>query len=86
MGQENTLPEIIAAITTKEDFLHFLNCLQNDFAKHPEDWQNGSISDFLEAAASWMQDYSVCNADDIDWNKPDYRMFAKMLYMGKIYE
>lgn len=86
MNQDISFLEIIASIETKEDFLHFLRLLQKDFTDHPEEWQNHSISEFLESAASWMKDFSTHPANDIDWSKPDYRTFARILYMGKLYE
>ncbi len=86
MNQDKHFPEIIASIDTKEDFLYFLRLLQNDFTEHSEEWQNRSIPDFLESALSWAKEFSDCPENDIDWNKPDYRTFAKILYMGKIYE
>jgi len=45
-------------------------------------WQNGSISTFLGAAASYF--------DDADWAsntaQPSWRDLAEFLYLGKIHE
>lgn len=86
MNQDKPFPEIIASIDTKEGFLKFLRFLQDDFAEHPEEWQNYSIPDFLKSAASWIEDFSICSSNDINGNIHDYQTFAKILYMGKIYE
>ena len=36
--------------------------------------------------ASWIEDYSISPANDIEWEKIDFKILAQLLYMGKIYE
>lgn len=36
--------------------------------------------------AGWIEDYSVARANDIKWDIIQFRVFAQILYMGKIYE
>ena len=60
--------------------------LTRDFAnEHPEEWTNTTITDFLGQLASWVDDISQFDKET-DWDNVDYKTFAKMLYMGKIYE
>ena len=78
--------ELINHIQDKDDFINFLKKLSLDYKEHNEEWENPSVSEFLEQIASWIEDYSESPANDIEWDKPGYQMFAKLLYMGKIYE
>ncbi len=78
--------EQINYIQNKNDFIQFVRILSLDFKEHNEEWENTSIPEFLEQMASWVEDYSESPANDIVWDKPDFKMFAKILYMGKIYE
>lgn len=78
--------EIIDGIEDKEDFVEFINKLSVDSVEHESEWENKSISDYLERIASWIEDYSICPANDIDWSKIDFRTLAMLFYVGKIYE
>ena len=78
--------EIIENIGNKTDFIHFLYLLSKDFEKNPQEWENQTISEFLEQMASWVEDYSTCPANDIEWEKIDFKVLALIIYMGKIYD
>ena len=52
---------------------------------NPDEWANTNITDYLGQIASWIDDWSDTHKD-IDWESMDYKSFAKILYMGKIYE
>lgn len=80
------MKEQIENIKNKNDFIHFLRMLSSDFENHYEEWENVSISVFLEQMASWIEDYSVSSDNDIMWDNVDFQTFSKILYMGKIYE
>lgn len=56
-----------------------------DSKEHPEEWENTTITDYLGQMASWVDDCSAFD-DTVDWEKVDYKTFAEILYMGKIYE
>ena len=78
--------EVIEKIGSKEDFIHFLYLLSKDFKKNLQEWENQTIPDFLEQMASWIEDYSTCPANNIEWERIDYKVLAQIIYMGKIYE
>lgn len=80
------MTEQINRIKNKEDFIQFIKDLSSDYKEHSEQWANTTISDFLLQAASWIGDYSVCPVNDITWEKVDFQILAKILYMGKLYE
>lgn len=78
--------EVIKKIENKEDFIHFLYLLSEDFEKNLQQWENQTVPAFLEQMASWIEDYSICPANDIEWNNINFKVLAQILYMGKIYE
>lgn len=80
------MTEVIEKIGNKVDFIHFLYLLSKDFVKNPQEWENQTIPDFLEQMASWVEDYSDCPANDIEWSRIDFKVLAQIIYMGKIYE
>ena len=77
--------ERIHQIENMDDFLTFVVELAMDAKEHPEEWANSTITDYLGQMASWVDDCSVFE-EEIDWDNVDYKTFAKILYMGKIYE
>jgi hypothetical protein len=76
----------IGGIEGKDDFIRFLKDLAMDYKEHSGQWVNTTVDDCLLQMASWIEDYSECSANDIMWDKVDFRVLASILYMGKIYE
>lgn len=76
----------IEKIKSKNDFLAFLNYLSKDFTDNTEQWENKTVGEYIQAMASWTEDYSAAPNNDIDWDNLDYKILAKILYMGKNYE
>ena len=72
-------------IASMEDFLNFMVQLAMDAKEHPEQWANKNVTDYLGQMASWIDDCHIFEKN-IDWDSLDYQAFAKILYMGKIYE
>ena len=78
--------EKINNISCKEEFVEYIRSLVTDFTDNHDEWENITIPDYLEQIASWIEDYSDSPANDIVWEKIDFRILAQLLYMGKIYE
>lgn len=76
----------IDEIENKADFINFLNQLATDYTTNKENWANTSISEFLEQISSWIEDFSECPQNDIEWEKINYKLLARIFYMGKLYE
>ncbi|MBQ8747470.1 MAG: hypothetical protein IJZ08_06355 [Clostridia bacterium] len=76
----------IEGVTDKDAFLHFIQKLIDDYRGNLQEWENKSIDEYLGAIRSWIEDFSVSEFNNIDWNKIEYSTIAKILYMGKIYE
>ncbi len=77
--------EQINNISNVDDFLNFVIQLARDAKEHPEEWTNTTITDYLGQIASWIDDCYMFE-DKISFEKLDYKVLAKILYMGKIYE
>ncbi len=75
----------IEQINNISDILNFVIQLAEDAKEHPEEWTNTTITDYLGQIASWIEDCYMPE-DKINFEKPDYKALAKILYMGKIYE
>ena len=63
-----------------------MKMLINDYRKNPQEWEHDSIDEYLDAMMAWVNDFSKCKYNDIDWNNIDYSVIARILYSGKIYE
>ncbi len=83
---EESVFAAIEKITDKDSFICFLNLLARDYVTNQSEWENKTVIDFIEAMSSWTEDFSTSPANDIDWDKVDYKTMAKILYMGKLYE
>ena len=80
------MTKMINNISCKEDFIEYIKYLASDYKNNNSEWENKTISDYLEQMAGWIEDYSESPANDIVWEKVDFQILARMLYMGKIYE
>lgn len=67
-------------VNDKQSFIEFVRQLIKDQELNEAEWENNSVYSYLEAAAAWLMD-SERNLDDNPW-----KLFAEMLYSGKIYE
>ncbi len=73
-------------VNDKEAFLDFLEALRTDYLTNPEDWENRTVAEYVDAMRSWIEDYSACGQNDVDWEDANYATMAKILYAGRIYE
>jgi hypothetical protein len=76
-------------IVDRQTFSDFIKMLRQDFIKNPNDWQNKTLPDFLEAMSSYVEDIQgyydntnqKINADIASW-----KVFADIFHGAKIYE
>ena len=59
--------EKISSISSKEEFIKYLQDLATDYTDNKDEWENKSIPDYLEQIASWIEDYADSPANDIEW-------------------
>lgn len=82
------LYEFISKISTKDEFIAFIEQLKNDKLEKPEEWENSDIQSYLTGISSWVDDmdgyYKNLGKNipsNINWN-----FIATLFYVGKIYE
>jgi hypothetical protein len=58
------------------------------YSRGARGWENSSIEGFLEAAVSWAKDVHQLQDERAAWfpEAPSWGVFARFLYLGKIYE
>jgi hypothetical protein len=79
---------IVTKISTKGDFIKFLEVFLEDLKSNSNEWENTSLSSYIEAMAAWtddMEGYYTNNnleiPDNINW-----KVFANILVAAAIYE
>ena len=80
-----SLQDQIANVYDKDSFIMYLNLLAKDSEENPQEWENTTVSQYLQSIASWIEDWSSRYGNE-EFEKLDYNEMAKLLYMGKIYE
>ncbi|WP_294242319.1 DUF7660 family protein [Pseudobutyrivibrio sp.] len=80
-----SLQDQIANVYDKDSFIKCLNLLAKDSEENPQEWENTTVSQYLQSIASWIEDWSSRYGNE-EFEKMDYNEMAKLLYMGKIYE
>jgi hypothetical protein len=69
------------------DLVRVITHLRSDLAEHPEDWENGTLAQFLDAMAAWVESFPksyINSAEPIP--EPDWRFVADILRAARIYE
>lgn len=51
------LANMAMSVETREDFVSFTRALQRDLQDRPADWTNANLVTYLEAVASWTEDF-----------------------------
>lgn len=78
----------IEKVNSKETFVAFLQLLAQNLKENPQNWENKSLADYLDAAASWTEDmegyYKNNNLPlpgEVSW-----KVFADVLMAASRYE
>ncbi len=77
------LKDTIKKIDSKQDFINFLKELRTDLKENQGEWENLKLEDYLEAMEAFVTDSDEKKFDD---KLSKWRIFANILYGGKIYE
>jgi hypothetical protein len=73
-------------VDSKESFLAFLAALEADWYDRPEQWENGTVPDFLSACRRWAESTSGLTGEPMVGGRPSWAAFANILHAGKFYE
>jgi hypothetical protein len=95
-----SLKRLVEQVSSEESLLAFVAALAKDrrdaavaegdnlsspYGPDAGGWENTSIEDFLEGAASWVEDTNFGLTQGLPPDNP-WKRFAAFLYVGKIYE
>lgn len=76
------------SVESRDDFIAFIKALRNDLVSNPEEWENLTLSDFLESLSAWVQDmdgYYQNNSRPVP-KSFGWKNLAEMLLAAKYYE
>lgn len=82
------LDAVADSILTRSDFAAFVRLLRDDLDRNPAEWENDTLSRFLDALAAWTDDMEGAfhNQGRAFPEAPTWGMFALMLRSAQIYE
>lgn len=69
----------VKKIETKNDFLHFMKMLMNDYNINKDLWENNKLDSYLNGIDGYVDDSLLDN--DINW-----KILANILLAAKVYE
>ncbi len=76
-------------VTDRQTFIKFLELLRKDFFNNPENWENKTLPDFLEALRAYTEDiqgyYDNMNLN-VNADKPEWSTFSDIFKGATIYE
>jgi hypothetical protein len=76
-------------VRSREELAAFVDALAADLEAHPEQWENTTLPQFLDALARYLNDLpGWCRnvEPSIDPERPDWRLFAVALAGAQVYE
>ncbi len=84
---KNTLDDF--TVTDRQTFVKFLHMLRKDLSDNPEQWENKTLDDFLEAMSAYADDiqgYYDNMKLNVNADTPEWSTFADILVGASIYE
>jgi len=76
-------------VVDRQSFVEFLELLRKDLLDHPENWENKTLPDFLEALSRYAEDIQGYYDNiklDVNADKPDWSTFADIFKGARVYE
>jgi hypothetical protein len=80
--------DYVRKISSREDFVKFVEYLSNDHEKNILEWENNTLQDYLNGLASFTKDiggYYENMGEIADINNITWRMAAEILLAGSTY-
>ncbi len=77
--------ELPDKIKTKEDFIFFLQQLQDDLLNNRESWENPGLERYLEAMEAFLSGSTEESMNRIDFT-PSWSLFARIMVAASVYE
>ena len=85
----NALVESAERISSREEFTAFVQALSANLSRHPEEWDNATLAEFISGLAGFVQSmdgYYARFGLDVNCNLPSWRVFADALLAARVYE
>jgi hypothetical protein len=76
-------------ITSRTEFVEFVRALCENLRRHPEEWENKSLEDFLQGLTGFvekMHGYYLNIGSGVNCDLPSWRVFADILLAARVYE
>lgn len=76
------------AVRSRADFIRFVEYLNKDFQEKRDEWQNGTLEQFLGGLSGFandMQGYYRNMGEEVDVECITWRMAAEMLLAATVY-
>jgi hypothetical protein len=73
-------------VLSREDLVDYINTLSEDFRNCPDDWEQGTLSDYFEAMAAWLESNMGGSVSVPEFESTTWKFIAKLLFIPKIYE
>lgn len=88
VGSEPSLEAALEHVSTRVEFVAFLNRLRVDLVERPEAWDNQSLPCFLEAMAAWTNDMNgfFMNRGERVPDQPSWHLLATIMAAARVYE
>ena len=76
-------------VNSRLDFARFVDAFRADLNSAPDDWENTTLEDFLEALSAYARDVPgfIRNTQaPVDPESPSWNLFALILRGARVYE
>jgi hypothetical protein len=76
------------SIESRDALAEFINDLRKNLIANPEEWENSTLNEFLEALSAWVKDmdgYYINNQLQVPLS-PSWKNVAEMMLAAKYYE
>lgn len=80
--------EALEQIQGREDFVNFVRALLADHKSHPNAWENGDLTSYLEALAAWVADmdgYYKSKGESVP-DQPTWKTLGQIMLAATVYE
>jgi hypothetical protein len=80
--------DYVKTVSSREDFVKFVEYLNQDYQEKKDEWQNATLEQFLgglSGFASDMAGYYKNMGEVVDVEKVSWRMAAEMLLAATVY-
>jgi len=77
--------DFAGSVKSKEDFIVFLQKLQEDLLVNPNEWENVQLDRYLEAMEAFLASSTEKSLVPMDFT-PSWSMFAQVMIAASVYE